>query len=157
MISHNWLNGNCPGGAKQRAWDWQLRAQKFNSGSQTTAQWPGSSTTKLFLILHLSCLPTGMLIRVCQPLSSFRFWNLDLQVLMCQFWIIPMCSAYHGCSINIPAAVIIPFGSEDPDRDRSAMFCGNVSQTVFQAHLLPDVNYFVKQVSGAIRVWGMLR
>lgn len=45
---------------------------------------------------------------------------------------------------------------EDPGRDRSAGFCGKGSQPVFWGHVLSDISYFVKKVSGAIQVWEML-
>lgn len=67
-----------------------------------------------------------------------------------------MYFAYRWCLINIPAVVVIPPFFKDPDRDRSAMLCGNVSQSVFWGHVLPDVTHFVKKVSGAIQVLEVL-
>lgn len=56
-----------------------------------------------------------------------------------------MCSAYSRCSINVPAGIVIPFPSEDPDGDRSVMFCGNVSQTLLWGHVLSDVRVLCEE------------
>ena len=66
------------------------------------------------------------------------------------------CSAYSRCLVNISITVVFSFCLEDPGRDRSARFCGNGSLPVFWGHVLPDISYFVKKVSGAIQVWEVL-
>lgn len=82
--------------------------------------------------------------RAC-PSAALDFEILAARQVTCQFLIIPMCSVYRRCSINTPVSLVIPFCSEDPDRDRSGMFWGNASQTLFRGNILPDVKVFCEQ------------